>query len=128
MARCRCQSGRIYKRCCLPAHEGRPATTPEALMRSRYCAYALGLVDYIIATTDPAGPQWRSDRVSWQAEIETFCRITRFEGLEILAAEGDEVTFRAHLTRGGQDTGFSERSRFVEREGRWLYHSGQPIE
>ena len=127
MARCRCHSGRTYKRCCQPLHQGRPAPTPEALMRSRYCAYAHGLVDYIVATTDPEGPQWRGDLAAWRDEIAAFCRATRFEGLRILQAGEDTVTFRAHLARGGLDTGFSEQSRFVFRDGRWLYHSGAPI-
>jgi SEC-C motif-containing protein len=131
MSRCRCHSGRTYKRCCQPAHAGRSALTPEALMRSRYCAYAHGLVDYVVDTTDPEGPQHRADLDAWRAEIEAFCRATRFRGLDVLesSADGDEgfVSFHAHLSRGELDTSFGERSRFVRRDGRWLYHSGHPF-
>ncbi len=31
-----------------------PAPCAEALMRSRYSAYVLGLIDYLVATTLPA--------------------------------------------------------------------------
>ena len=40
---CPCGSGRSYAACCRPAHDGSvPPPTPEALMRARYSAFALG--------------------------------------------------------------------------------------
>ena len=127
MARCRCHSGKQEKRCCGPLHEGKAAPTAEALMRSRYAAYARGLVDYIIATTAP-GPQVQADPEAWRRSIAQFCRQTRFEGLRIVEhVHGEEeafVTFEATLTQAGRDASFSERSRFVRVEGRWAYHSG----
>ena len=100
-------------------------------MRSRYAAYAKGLVDYILDTTDPSGPQARPDRAAWREEVRAFCAATRFEGLRILGApepHGDEgfVTFEAKLSRDGADVSFTERSRFVRVEGRWLYRDGEP--
>jgi SEC-C motif domain protein len=127
-APCPCGSGRTYKRCCLRFHQGQPAPTPEALMRSRYSAYAVGAVDYLIATTDPAGPQFRPDRAAWAEEIAQFCRHTRFEKLTVEHASSHddqgEVHFVAKLSRAGEDVSFAERSRFSRVEGRWLYHSG----
>ena len=35
------------------------------------------------------------------------------------------MRFRAQLRQGGDDAGFVEESRFVLRDGRWLYHSGE---
>jgi SEC-C motif-containing protein len=125
---CRCHSGEKYNRCCRPYHGGEAAPTPEALMRSRYSAYALGLVDYVIGTTAPGGPRARPDREAWAAEVRDFGRSTRFVGLEILGtgAEGDAgwVRFRAILEQGGADASFEERSGFVKVLGRWLYQSG----
>lgn len=99
-------------------------------MRSRYCAYAMGLTDYILATTDPTGPHFEADTAAWRASVQRFSTETRFLGLEVLAASerGDEgeVRFRATLERGGQDTSFGETSRFRRVSGRWLYHSGGP--
>ena len=49
---CPCHSKLTYDTCCEPFHTGKKvAETPERLMRSRYCAYALAKVDYLIATT-----------------------------------------------------------------------------
>ena len=125
---CPCHSGQKYKRCCGPFHGGAPAPTPEALMRSRYAAYALGLTDYVLETTDPQGPQARPDRRAWAADVDDFARRTRFLGLEVLGsgAEGDAgwVRFRAVLTREGRDASFTERSTFSRRDGRWRYVSG----
>lgn len=125
---CPCHSGQKYKRCCAPFHGGAQPPTPEALMRSRYAAYALGLTGYVLDTTDPLGPQAQPDRAAWAADVAAFSRRTRFEGLEVQGAgqEGDEgwVRFRALLTREGRDASFTERSRFVRRDGRWLYVSG----
>ena len=99
-------------------------------MRSRYAAYALGLVDYVIDTTDPEGPQAQPDRRAWTADVAAFSRGTRFVGLDVLGAGQDAdagwVRFRATLEQGGRDASFTERSAFVRRGGRWLYVSGQP--
>ncbi len=128
--KCPCHSGRKYKRCCRPLHEGRAAATAELLMRSRYAAYALGLVAYIQATTDPGGPQWQADTDAWAEGIAAFSRGTRFTGLSVRdhVEQGDEawVTFHAGLSQAGEDASFTERSRFTRAEGRWRYHSGSP--
>lgn len=98
-------------------------------MRSRYAAYALGLLDYVLDTTAPDGPQAHADRRLWAADVEAFVRDTRFAGLEVLGsgADGDAgwVRFRAKLTQGARDASFEERSTFVRRAGRWLYLSGE---
>jgi SEC-C motif domain protein len=130
-ARCPCHSGRRYKRCCLPLHQGAPAAAPVDLMRARYAAYALGLVDFLVATTDPRGPQWGGDGPAWRAEIAAFCARTRFRALQVLASgvEGDAgwVRFHAGLDVAGRDASFGETSRFTRDTGRWLYHAGQPL-
>jgi SEC-C motif-containing protein len=126
-APCPCGSGTKYKRCCRPLHTGAPAATPEALMRSRYCAYAIGEVDYLLATTHPEGPQFRSDTRRWADDVRSFCATTRFEGLEVRASreQGDrgEVEFFARLTDAkGRDVSFAEHSVFVRENGRWYYY------
>jgi SEC-C motif domain protein len=128
-AACPCGRGRTFKRCCRPLHQGRPAADIESLMRSRFSAYAVGAVDYIVATTDPEGPQHQTDREAWAEEIREFSARTRFEKLEIrdvalLDPDHGEVLFFAKLTRSGQDVSFCERSSFVRRADRWLYVSG----
>ncbi len=130
-APCRCHSGRKAKGCCLPVLAGAAAETPEALMRSRYTAYAAGDIAYVMHTTDATGPRGRADTQAWAAEVRQFSESVRFEGLEVRAASasGDtgEVTFFATLSQAGADVSFGERSRFVRREGRWLYVDGDRL-
>ena len=130
MRKCPCRSGRRYAKCCERFHGGVAAPTPEKLMRSRYAAYAMGLVDYVMATTHPGGQHWQPDRDSWAAGIQSFCEGTRFRALTIVDAGEDGqhgwVEFVARLEQGGRDASFRERSTFERVEGRWLYHSGVP--
>ena len=109
-------------------HQGRPAA-PEALMRARYTAYALGKVDFIITTTHPRGPHFRHDRSAWKRELLAYCRAHAFVNLTVTQQELDEaegcawVTFEAAIERDGVRSRLAERSRF-ERDGqRWKYVS-----
>lgn len=98
-------------------------------MRSRYSAYALGLVSYIMETTHPENPHFSEDQEAWGIQLEAFTKNTSFDGLDILdVLDGEEeafVTFRAKLRQNGQDASFIERSRFIKVDGRWYYHSGE---
>ncbi len=51
---CPCDTGKPYPSCCGRFHDGRPAPTAVALMRSRYSAFALGLGSYLLETWHPA--------------------------------------------------------------------------
>ena len=103
-------------------------------MRSRFSAYALGLVDYIQRTTDPLGDAWDADTDAWAASIRRFSEGTRFAGLVIRSApppEGDrgEVVFTAVLEQGGDNATFTERSRFRrDPERGWLYVDGDRLD
>jgi len=67
---CPCGSGATLAACCGPYHAGGAAPSAEALMRSRYSAYVLGLIDYLIDTTLPAqqGGLDRAAIAAWSAE------------------------------------------------------------
>jgi hypothetical protein len=59
---CPCGSRLLYKQCCQPYHDKKALPpTPEALMRSRYSAYSLNIVDYIVETTHPENPLLKKD-------------------------------------------------------------------
>jgi SEC-C motif domain protein len=94
-------------------------------MRSRFCAYALGLVDYVLDSTHPSGSIWRPDRAAWADDIAAFCQGTEFVRLAVVKTgehEGDPtVTFEAQLRQHGRLTPFVERSRFRELQGRLMY-------
>lgn len=121
---CPCQSQKRYKSCCGPYHAGTAAPTAEALMRSRYAAYALGLVEYVIDTTDPAGSKYKKPRDAWARELIAWCESTQFLGLEILSASQNTVTFKVNLVQKGKPSPYIERSVFTQPHGRWLYFDG----
>ncbi|MBD3809984.1 MAG: SEC-C domain-containing protein [Sulfuricurvum sp.] len=123
-APCPCHSGKKYKQCCQPYHKGILPSNALKLMRSRYSAYALGMVEYIIATTHPNNPDASIALSDWQKAIGNFAKTTYFQGLKITEfADGEEeafVTFEATLSDGIM----REKSRFLKVEGKWLYESG----
>src|SRR4051794_7920111 len=100
MTQCPCCSGLDYNVCCKTYHEGQPAPTPLALMRSRYSGYALRKIDYIIKTTAPALQETQRPFTRWKQEIAQFSDQMSFDGLDILEFEEGEsvgfVTFKAH--------------------------------
>lgn len=99
-------------------------------MRSRYTAYAVGAVQHILNTTDPEGPHFQPNSRQWFDEVRAFSSAMSFEGLVIHESHEDgnegSVSFSATLSQNGHDRSFSENSRFVQRNGRWLYHSARP--
>lgn len=124
---CPCNSGKPFRFCCEPAIEGmKPAATAEALMRSRYTAFALGAVDYLIATTAP------EKRNPEDAEILTEqVKCTNWTGLEILATNAGSasddtgmVEFRASFEADDQCGTLYERSNFRREDKQWLYVDG----
>ena len=125
---CPCHSGKKAKSCCAPILGGAPAAHPEALMRSRYTAYAIGSIAHIMATTHPSSPHHQLETAQWSAEILAFSSAMDFEGLIIYEAGEQEdrgwVHFSARLSERGEDRSFGERSTFFRVDGRWLYHSG----
>ncbi len=124
---CPCHSGLRYRDCCRPYHEGeRPAPTPEALMRSRYAAFALGLDAYLDRTLVRDHPHRNT--------APPPARF-RYMGLRILHAEGNEVLFLARIFDKGSDRSFAELSQFVREpsdvpgEGLvWRYADGDLLE
>lgn len=97
---------------CARYHAGEPAPTAEALMRSRYTAYVVGNVDYLVATAE--GPQDR-------AGIAARAKATVWRGLEIVDAQQNVVEFIARGATNGVPFEQRERSRFAKRDGRWIY-------
>ncbi len=128
MSVCPCGSQKPPEACCLPYIDGLAhAPTAEALMRSRYTAYALGRVPYILATTHPVllPQQDAADLSRWCAET-TFLRL---DVLETKAGGAQDsqgtVRFIAWTMEKGKLGGIHERSTFERVEGRWTYKSGQ---
>ena len=77
-----------YARCCQPWHDGLAAgvhaPTPEALMRSRYSAYVIGLIDYLLAT-------WHASTAPGELELSPV----KWLGLEVRqAAQTGDAAWR----------------------------------
>lgn len=118
---CPCGAGPTYAQCCAPLHEGASAISAEALMRSRYSAYVLGLEPYLLATwhasTRPAALAPAEQKTTWL-------------GLKVLhhaqtAPDQAVVEFIARArVGGGSAQRLHEVSRFVREEGRWYYVDG----
>lgn len=126
---CLCGSGLAYGSCCGLFHLARAqAETAEQLMRSRYTAFALEDVDYLITTHfDPETPLERRRR-----ELRSSFRKTRWLGLEIVAVEAGgikdiqgTVAFKASFSSGGHHGSLQEVSLFERRsrdlKGEWFY-------
>jgi len=94
-------------------------------MRSRYAAYALGLVDYILKTTHPDHPDAKRPEDVRRKEIEEFCQTTVFKKLKILDVQENTVTFTVFLSMEGKDFSFTEKSTFEKVLGKWLYLKGE---
>ena len=129
---CPCGSQKKYKKCCKVFHDGTLPTTALELMKSRYSAFAVHKVEYIIATTHSQNQDFTSDISSWRKGILDFCENTSFNGLEIVDFINGElesyVTFKAILEQANQDATFTEKSRFLKENGKWLYVDGKFID
>lgn len=116
---CPCGSGQPYAACCGRWHAGEPAPTAEALMRSRYSAYVLGLADYLLATWHVATRPAALDDAP-----------ARWLGLEVnrhetTGADSAVVEFVARYRDGGRGHRLHETSRFVREGDRWYYVDGE---
>lgn len=112
---CPCGLPAGYDECCGRFHRGAAAApTAEALMRSRYSAFAVGDAAYLRDTWDPAT---RPRHVDADPDVRwTGLTVLARTGGELLAAEGT-VRFRARHDGGAVE----EDSRFRRHQGRWLY-------
>lgn len=139
---CPCCSGKTYKDCCEPyLDKGIDPPSAEAMMRSRYCAYATRKVDHILKTTHPTNTEWRDDKVKWKKAALAFADEYRFLSLNVQEVEevSDSLAYVKFTSRfsafgkkstkemgeAGKDFPFTERSKFVkEEDGLWYYVEG----
>jgi SEC-C motif-containing protein len=115
---CPCGLGDDYDSCCGRFHGGTPAPTAEALMRSRYSAFAVGDAGYLLRTWHPSGRPPDLD-------LDPDLRWTRLAVLETQAGgifdSAGTVRFRAVYEHGGQRGVLTENSGFVRENGLWTY-------
>ncbi len=127
---CVCGKGESTETCCLPVIRGeRKPDTAEELMRARYAAYALGEIDFIMASHDP-------DRIGEvdRDNTETWSKQSKWLGLEIVATEkgGEDddtgfVEFLARFKIKGVTVPHHERAEFRRHNGRWVFVDGKEL-
>jgi len=130
MDTCPCGSGRAYEECCGPYISGKAkAPTAEALMRSRYCAYVKGAVDYIVSTC----LQDEKHDIDVEA-TKKWSQESKWRGLKILSTKKGGPTdtegvvdFVATYDEDGLKEDYHEIAGFVKKDGAWLYSEGELI-
>jgi len=122
---CGCGSNITYALCCRDFHDGsRQPSTAEQLMRSRYTAYQLELIDYLVSTTHPKTllPTYRQQLVETKGDtIWTGLSIVR-SSMGAVHDKIGKVHFIATYIMNGKQGKMEEHSRFRRYNGRWLYY------
>ena len=119
---CPCQSQLSYTECCQALHYGMSALDALALMRSRYVAYVMHNIAYIVTTTVPA-----QQILLNTAALQTWAKQTQWHGLEIVQYQPQmskhhaQVEFKAHFIADGVKHIHHECSTFVKINGQWYF-------
>ncbi len=127
-AQCPCGSAAPYEMCCGMYHNN-PGTAPtaEALMRSRYSAFALNKFDYIAATQKlDSDPEQTTDAIEDSNGTTKWTKLTITEVQD--GGEKDKtglVAFSAHFKEGKNTGKLTERSLFKKDKGTWYYIAGE---
>ncbi len=127
MKACPCGSGLDLSQCCEPYLKGKKmAPTAEALMRSRYTAFALGELDYVEKT------HHESTRKDLDMEgVRSWATNSEWLGLEILGTEkGKEkdsegkVEFKCKFIFNEKPQTHHELSTFTKVGEQWFFVDG----
>ena len=128
MSNCPCGSGCTYENCCGALHCGNVvAVTAQDLMRSRYSAFVVGDVDYLLNTH---APEYRP--VNEREEIAQWSASVQWLGLDVIECQNGGVAddtgyveFVAHYREEGQNKQIREKSLFRKTQGVWFYVTGE---
>jgi SEC-C motif-containing protein len=118
---CPCGSGKKFQSCCNLFLSGQAyPNTAENLMRSRYCAYAMGNLAYLRKTWHPdTCPDLR------QEDLET--QWTRLEVIKSKAGlKKSVVEFKAWYSENEQEHVIHEVSLFKLYKKKWVYLEALP--
>jgi len=125
---CPCCSGKSYAECCEPLHAGKAASTAEALMRSRYCAFVVKDMDYLGKTMrPPASLDFDVEGSAEWAESLEWLGLKVIEHQLRMGGQQATVEFVASFVENGEVRFMHERSLFKQHKGRWYYVSNRPV-
>ncbi|MBT0885942.1 MULTISPECIES: YchJ family protein [Acinetobacter] len=119
---CPCGQG-DYQYCCQPLHVGQAhAETASQLMRSRYSAFALQQIDYIVQTT-ALGQQASLDvgAIADWSKSNQWLKLEVLNSNEKLDKSHAQVEFKAHYHDAKQAQIHHEFSHFVQHQARWYF-------
>ncbi|GHE34238.1 YchJ family protein [Sphingobacterium griseoflavum] len=121
MQTCHCGTSLSYPDCCGKIHENLAlAGTAEELMRARYTAFSLQLIDFLYDSFHPS-----TRRFQQKKDIEQWAKSNKWMQLEILNSTLSTVEFRAHyLDPQFQVAVHHEKSNFRKLHGLWYYVDG----
>ncbi|SEE10460.1 SEC-C motif-containing protein [Arthrobacter alpinus] len=125
--RCPCNSGEDFQGCCAKYLGGNSdgtvayPPTAEALMRSRYTAFAVGDTSYLLRTwhpdTRPAELELDPDQQWYLLEILSTSRGGYFDDDGVV---GFRASYRSAANRKLRDS-LTETSSFIRQGKQWLY-------
>ena len=124
---CPCQSGKAYKACCKPLHDkSMIANSAEQLMSSRYSAFVLKNIPYLIATLHPSSRESNDELVLKQTMAET-----QWLGLKVIKSVQKQntalVEFSAFYQGDADIEQLHEKSRFIHENKQWFYLDGEQL-
>lgn len=120
---CPCCSGKTYEDCCKPYHKGeKHAPTAEALMRSRFSAFAIPNGEYLMETTLPSKRKLHNTE-----DLQEWGEINVWTKLEIVEnPSATQVEFKAYYTdEEGKNQLHHELSDFKKVQNKWYYATGK---
>jgi len=125
---CPCGSGKLITNCCEPIIYGkREAKTAQELMRSRYVAFTIANVEYLMFSHYS-----KTRPVKDRNNIEKWAKSVQWMGLTILQTQAGEINdesgyveFKAHYLEDGKLQQIHENSLFRRENKRWVYVSGK---
>lgn len=117
---CPCGSGATFGSCCSAILDGAPASSPEALMRSRYTAFATRDVVHLERSWHPST---RPERLTLDDAVEWW-------RLVVIRSESDGARGTVEFRASWRDPSTAahgemhETSRFRRIDGDWFYLDG----
>ena len=119
---CYCGSNISFQECChkyIISLKNPPSA--EALMRSRYSAYATQAVGYLIATTAVF-----QRKLLIKSDILEWSQSNKWNKLEIIGATENTVEFKAYYTDSNNLSYIHhEKSTFIIEDEKWCYVGGE---
>ena len=122
---CPCGSKKLFSACCEPYLNGdKNAGIPEYLMRSRYTAYSLARMDYIVRTMQKkASENFDATAAKEWATSVVWLGLTVIDSSAPSENSGT-VTFFARLSDHGVNKFIYEKSNFEKINSIWFYVDG----